>query len=287
MKGGKMRLIADGGSTKVHWVLTQGQERVREFFTPGMNPGVTDCDSLRRTMVEHLLPELATSNSRIESVEYYGAGCRGEVCRRFGEVLKELIPTAGEILVDSDMAGACRAVSTGSAGIVCILGTGANSCLFDGKQIIDNVPPLGYILGDEGSGAWLGKSLVADILKGLLPQEITEDFHRTYPYSYDELISHIYRPAAGKPAPNSFLAQFAPFLSRHISCREIKEIVERGFTLFFERNVLLYFTRHALPLSIPIYFVGSVAYHFRHQLETVADAHGLTIAGVRRSPLSE
>ncbi|MBD5224580.1 MAG: ATPase [Bacteroidales bacterium] len=282
-----MKLTADGGSTKVHWLLTDGSRRVREIFTPGMNPGVMECADMRELLTKHLLPQLGDDGGAIGCVEYYGAGCRGEACRRMEKLLHELFPEADSIIADSDMAGACHAVASDSAAIVCILGTGANSCLCNGGKIIDNVPPLGYILGDEGSGAWLGKRLVADILKELLPSDITAEFHAAYPYSYDELIRHIYRPAPDDGTPNSFLARFAPFLSAHIGCKEIENIVLDGFSMFFDRNVMLYFRRHDLPHTTGIYFVGSVAHNFREQLCKVAAQHGLKISGIRRSPLAD
>lgn len=282
-----MKLTADGGSTKVHWLLTDGSLRVREIFTPGMNPGVMECAEMRKLLEEHLLPQLGDYTGEIECVEYYGAGCRGEACSRLEKLLHSLFTESSRIIVDSDMAGACRAVASDSTAIVCILGTGANSCLYDGERIIDNVPPLGYILGDEGSGAWLGKRLVADILKGLLPPALTDEFHEAYPYSYDELIRHIYRPAPDDGTPNSFLARFAPFLSANIGCSGIENIVLEGFSLFFERNVMLYFRRHNLPASIPLYFIGSVAYNFRGQLYIVAAQRSLKIAGIYRSPLTD
>ncbi len=282
-----MKLIADGGSTKVHWLLTDNDRRIQEIFTPGMNPGVMDCAAMRQLLAAHLLPALGKNADEIGSVEYYGAGCRGEASVRLRELLGELLPSARSIIVDSDMTGACRGVTKCEKAVVCILGTGTNSCLYDGERIIENVPPLGYILGDEGSGAWLGKRLVADTLKGLLPTDITEAFHADYPYSYDELIRHIYRPTAEDSTPNSFLASFAPFLSFHIDCPEIESIVLEGFNLFFDRNVMLYFSRHHLPSDTPIYFIGSVAHSFQSQLKQVADLHGLILAGIYRSPLSD
>ena len=282
-----MKLIADGGSTKVHWRLSDGNIPVADIFTPGMNPSVMPAATLRAILETDLIPQLP-ENIAVSSVEYYGAGCRGEACHTMRQALGAALPHAAEITVDSDMLGACVAMSRGIRSIVCILGTGANSCLFDGEKIIGNVPPLGYILGDEGSGAWLGKTLVADVLKGILPEAICREFHRRYPYGYDELIRRIYRPAEDDTPPNSFLATFAPFLSEHIDCPEIGRIVVTGFSLFFERNIMLYCRQEKPEVShgtLPLYFTGSVAYAFRKQLEDVASRYSLPRPSVRRSPL--
>ena len=282
-----MRLIADGGSTKVHWVLYEEEKHISDIFTPGINPSVRPADLIVSLLRQHLIPQLRQIQS-IDAVEYYGAGCRGDACDIMKHALGCILPQAAYITVDSDMSGACRAMSEGKSSIVCILGTGANSCLYDGEKIIDNVPPLGYILGDEGSGAWLGKTLLADILKEMLPEEITREFNKRYRLGYDELIRHIYRPAANDPAANGFLASFAPFLSEHINCPEIERIVTTGFNLFFERNIMLYYRRHAAitPCSLPLNFVGSVAASFKPQLINTALNHGLPEPSIRRSPLA-
>ncbi len=283
-----MRLIADGGSTKVHWVLYDGERHSIDLFTPGMNPATMSAETLLSILRKHLVPQLQHPQL-IGKVEYYGAGCRGEACSAMRCAIVNALPHATDITVESDMLGACRAMSEGESAIVCILGTGANSCLYDGEKIIDNVPPLGYLLGDEGSGAWLGKTLVADILKKMLPEDLTNEFHRLYPYGYDELIRRIYRPTADDIAPNRFLASFAPFLSAHISHTYIKEIVTRGFNLFFDRNIMLYYNRYPLlsPQLLPLKFTGSIAAYFSEQLRDVAKDRNLPEPYIRRAPLGK
>lgn len=280
-----MHLIADGGSTKVNWALMSDSGKIAGYSTPGINPSVNSPEAITSTIADGLLGALPPGTV-ITRVEYYGAGCRGAACTAMEQILRTLFPSATSVTVDSDITGACKALADGNPAIVCILGTGANSCLYDGERIVDNVPPMGYILGDEGSGAWLGKALVSDIFKGLLPPEVTGEFHQEFPYGYDEMIRRIYRPGNGDLPPNRFLASFAPFLGRHMHVPQIRDIVKTGFTLFFERNVEVYFRRHTnIAPSTPVCFVGSIADAFSPLLRQVADTYGRRVAAIRRSPL--
>lgn len=272
-----MRLIADGGSTKVSWALIDG-DRVHTFTTGGLNPSVMTADELlRRLRAEFQLPP----HAEVTEVEFYGAGCRGAQPLADMRDALQAVTGAERIIVESDMLGACRAVLGNKPGIVAILGTGANSCFYDGNAIILNASPGGYILGDEFSGAWIGKQIAADFIKGLLPAELAEKFTERFHLDADEIIRRVYRPDPSiDTAPNRFLASLAPFTSEHISHPHIAAIIERGAALFVERNLLTY------PEGHPVHFVGSVAIAFRPQLTAALASRALTPGLFLPSPLS-
>ena len=177
----------------------------------------------------------------------------------------------------SDLLAAARAVCGREPGIACILGTGSNSCYYDGEKVVMNVSPLGYILGDEGSGAVLGKLLVGDVLKKQLPQHLCDKFMKEYNLDYTTIITSVYR----KPAANRFLAQFAPFLEHNIEEPAIHDIVFRSFTDFFKRNVASYPDYKKLPCN----FVGSIALCEKAVLQEAAEALGITIGTVIKDPM--
>ena len=181
-----------------------------------------------------------------------------------------------DIYVESDLLGACRALFGNSRGVACILGTGSNSCLYDGEKIVKNISPLGFILGDEGSGAVLGKNLVADCLKNQLPTKLIEKFYTRFKTTHVEVMENVYK----KSFPNRYLASLTPFLSENIKEKEIRTLVKSNFESFFERNI----SQYKLTTE-SVSFVGSIAYYFEDILQEVAKAKGLTIALVDRKPI--
>lgn len=229
-------LIADCGSTKAHWILlTSGSyEPAADFITTGFNAAVTPREIIRGILTSEVCPAL--TGHKIDRISFYGAGCiGGETDRNLSLLLSEAL-SSKDIEISSDLLAAARALFGQEKGIACILGTGSNSGLYNGEEIILNTPPLGYILGDEGSGAVLGKRLVGDIFKGLLPEEILDDFEATYHLSKQELIERVYR----QPAANRYLASFCPFLSSHIDHPAIKSLLTEEFNRFFDRNLSQY-----------------------------------------------
>jgi hypothetical protein len=247
---------------------------------------VSTADGLRSVLSSEVAPQLDCY--RVKRVEFYGAGCRGEGVALMRNLLQSLGCEGAEVVVDSDMVGACHAVSQGVAGVVCILGTGANSCYFNGVEIAWKVPSLGYILGDEGSGAWLGKRLLADVMQCRLPMPLCEAFRNRYKISDDEIVARIYHGEA----PNRFLASFAPFLSENIEHREVAALVRDGFEGFFANNVSPYFDQsksifpEVLDAELPVHFVGSVAAAFEPILREVAHCRGIKVGKIVKSPLS-
>lgn len=276
-------LIADAGSTKIHWAEIDGDKLIGEFFTTGVNPMVMPAAQVAGIFNRELAGRIG---AQVAKIEYYGAGCKGDACR---VVEQALAPHAGEaaIEVESDMLGACRCLlGRGGSGVVCILGTGANSCLYGNGGIVANVSPGGFILGDEGSGAWIGKRLLSDYLKGLLDADLARELEREYGINPQEIIRRVYRPAPGDDAPNRFLASFARFVGKHIGRESMRSIVECGFREFFSRNVASYFRDEAGRDACEVHFVGSVAKAFEPILREVAGASGYRVGMVARNPIA-
>lgn len=268
-----MILIADSGSTKCHWAACGQGGDVARINTRGMNPYACDDAHMASVLDTELLPQIG--DRHVDELHFYGAGCIFQGAERVGRALKERFPQA-RIEVESDMLGAARALYGERSGIACILGTGSNSCLYDGRRILRNVPPLGYILGDEGSGAHIGRLVAADLLKGLMPDDLAETFYRECRTSYAEIIECVYR----RPGANRYLAGFAEFAARHIDRPQIASCVDRAFDSFIERNVMQYDTR-----GVETGFIGSIAHHFRRQLTMAVERHGLTAGGIMPSPI--
>lgn len=270
--------LADSGSTKTDWMIVVDDHMHCRFQTSGLNPSLSDDDGLMKIFDEEFL---TCCGSRldvhsVDTVRFFGAGCRGDAACRMSNLLHRVMPNAGVVEVESDMLGAARMLCGDKPGIVCILGTGSNSCYYDGNEIQSNVSPLGYILGDEGSGAVLGRRLIGDVFKRQLSPELCKSFHEDYPCSLDEIIGKVYRG----PAPNRFLASFTYFLSKNIQSKEIQEIVEDEFRKFIRRNVSSYQYR-----NLPLHFTGSIAWYFHEQLQKVVEQEGYLIADIVKQPL--
>ena len=271
-----MILIADCGSTKIDWCLLNGKEKVAQIFTTGMNALLMTEEEMSKRIAEELVPHIV--NYDVTEIYYYGAGIiSDQIKNQVVNALKANIPGAQKIEVDSDLLAAARALCQHEAGIACILGTGSNSCYYDGEKVVDNVSPLGYILGDEGSGAVLGKLLVGDVLKHQLPEHLCEKFLTEYDLDRNKIIDAVYR----KPAANRFLAQFAPFLEKNIEEPSIHRIVLHSFIDFFVRNVENYDNYKELPCN----FVGSIALKEKATLLEAAKSQGITVGNIIQAPM--
>lgn len=267
-----MVLIADSGSTKTDWLLLEGETVMAQSQTIGLNPVFLAPEQI----LEILRPLFPQWQSAVQSVYFYGAGCIPAKIEGMCRVLSQVF-TEANVEVASDLLGAARAACGRERGIACILGTGSNSCLYDGNAILSNVSPLGFILGDEGSGAVLGRLLVADYLKHQMPEVLREDFAARYKIVPSEVIERVYRQSA----PNRYLANFARFIAYHLDNEYIQNLVDTQFTLFFTRNVMQYEGCRELPVS----FVGSVAYYLKDNLMRVASGLGLTVGNIIQSPI--
>jgi glucosamine kinase len=269
-----MILIADSGSTKTSWFYSDNGNHSEYFSTTGINPFFRNSEDIAADLQENLLPKL---EGTVTEIYFYGAGIineeKGAIVK---SALAKLFPSA-QINVWSDLLAAARSTLGDKSGIACILGTGSNSCLYDGSRIIKNVSPLGYILGDEGSGAVLGRKLLGDFLKGILPDQLSAKFQKRYPLSYSEFLESVYK----KEKPNKFLAEFVPFLSKNLNETYCSDLVKNAFEDFIQRNVLQY----PACEKVPIGFVGSVAYYFQDQLKSVLSKNNLNMGEIVKNPL--
>lgn len=271
-----MILIADSGSTKTDWCVAYGGSVMCSVSTQGINPFHQDEQTISSILREELLTADGNVGKDISQVYFYGSGCREECVPMMTRVLADAFPEAERIAAHSDLLGAARAVCGAGEGVACILGTGANSCLYDGCSIVMNTPPLGYILGDEGSGAVLGRLFINALYKGGLPATVLSDFEHETGLTMSDVIRRVYR----EPLANRFLASFAPFVHRHLSLPAVRAIVVDNFRMFFRRNVVQY-GRQDLPVGA----VGSIACHFSAELSEAARAEGFTMGHIMKSPM--
>lgn len=269
-----MRLIADSGSTKTQWCLFENGQILKEIITSGINPFYQTENEIVISLETQLIPELY--NFEITELYFYGAGCSfPEKKALVKNSMLHFFPNA-IIEIESDLLGAARSLFQKEKGIACILGTGSNSCYYDGEEIVQNVSPLGFILGDEGSGAVLGKLLIADCLKNQLPDWLTEKLLDEYELTPAQILESVYK----KPFPNRFLAKFSPFILEHIEEPSVFNLVYDSFDSFLVRNVMQY------PLEdMKVGFIGSIAYYFRDTLEIVASERDISISEISISPM--
>ena len=271
-----MILIADSGATKTDWRLIYSREDIRSFQTIGFNPFFIGSMNIRDEMDKELVPFIDSKN--VKEVFFYGAGCSAvEQCIIIEDGLKPIFPDA-RIKVESDLIGASRALCGHHEGIACIIGTGSNSCFFDGKKITENIPSLGYLLGDEGSGAYIGKILLREILSLSAPPDVREMFANKYNYSKVDILTHLYK----LDFPNRFLASFTRFVSENISHPFMQTLVHDAFCVFFGTQVLKY-KRYK---EVSVCFTGSVAFYFADILKEVAKERGIEIKNIVQSPIA-
>lgn len=269
-----MILIADSGATKTDWYAGDNPGNGQLIETKGINPFHLKEEEVFRIIREQLVAQLANADT-CTAVYFYGAGCIPEKTGIIRRSLEHFFPRA-DIHIYTDLLGAARAVCGKQPGIACILGTGSNSCLYDGEQITDSISPLGYILGDEGSGAYIGKRFIADCLKRQLPREIADDFCREYKLTPADILDRVYR----QPQANLFLSAITPYIYRHKEVPEIQALLIDCFMEFFRRNILQY--KQKLPVS----FVGSIACFFEKELQEAALRSGLHIEKVIKQPIN-
>ena len=263
-----MKVIAESSSTRTEWAVVDGDEIVEHAFTTGLNPYFQSRRELSHS-IRLELPE-AFFRRRWDHVYFYGAGCANKEKTKIMEsslVAQFRTP----VTVESDLLGAARGLLVRQPGLACILGTGSNSCLYDGHEIVKNVPPLGYVLGDEGSNAYLGKLFIADMLKGIAPKNLTQAFFERYSVTHNMLMDEVYTNSL----PSRALAKYAAFLAEHVDNSYVYNLVYEGFTRFFARNIAAYDYRNN-----PVCFVGSTAMTFRAILERAALDFGVKISKI-------
>ncbi|MFN8241192.1 MAG: ATPase [Bacteroidales bacterium] len=270
-----MILVADSGSTKTEWVVISDGKARESLFTGGINPFFLNGTEILKLLIKELdvLYRLG-----FIGVWFYGTGINSEVRRKVvSDAISEFL-SCERIIVESDLLGAARSLCQDKPGIACIMGTGSNSCYYDGDRIAANVSPLGYILGDEGGGAVLGRKLVSAVLKKQVPREVIGKFFETYEITPGEILENVYM----KPFPNRFLGQFSRFLHSNIEVPELRYIVASSFEEFIVRNVLQY----PESATLQVHFTGSIAFHFRALLEEALQRHGLRAGNITLSPMA-
>ena len=272
-----MKLTVDSGSTKTDWGFFNDKKDLTIYKTQGINPYHQSQEQIREILESELLPLITyIDRGAISELFYYGAGCATQtICALMSDMLKIYFPSA-EITVDSDMLGAARALCGKSEGVACVLGTGSNSCLYNGNDITDQVPSLGYILGDEGSGAVLGRCFINNCFKRQMPDKLCKEFLDRYSIDRETIIMNVYR----KPLANRYLSGFVPFILEKREVPEVHKMIIQCFTEFFTRNVINYHKPW-----LPVHFVGSLANSLADELKETADSLGMTIGKIMASPM--
>lgn len=272
-----MIVVADSGSTKCDWLVhdTDTQQEFRTH-TMGFNPYFHDADKIAAEIQANA--SLQELSARVRSVYFYCAGGSSDEMRQIAANGLKRVFSGAHIAVYHDLEGAVRATCGKEKGIACILGTGSNAVYFDGENMIEAAPSLGYILGDEGSGSWFGRRLLKDFLYHRMPEDIFRSFEDTYALDKQEILRCVYR----MPHANVFLASFGPFLSRHQQHPYILQVVSEGLREFVVAHVCC-FPQHR---EVPVHFVGSIAVSFREQLLQITGELGCSLGTITREPVN-
>ncbi|WP_143960844.1 N-acetylglucosamine kinase [Litoribacter populi] len=269
-----MLLIADSGSSKTNWKYINGNGEVLESIkTIGLNPYFLSEDKITELIHEQIAPKIDS----IRSVHFYGAGC-GTPQKQ--EVVKQAIKnglSVYDVKVNGDILGAARALFHDSAGIACVIGTGTNSCLYNGEEITQTVPSLGYMLGDFGSGAVMGKEFLALLFQKRLPKMVENSFHEDFTLSTSQILDKVYN----KPLANRYLASFVPFLRKHAETPELRKMIKLGFSQFMDYYIRPYRSNSEITIGV----VGSVGFYFQEFLLEVAADKGIKIRTIMADPM--
>jgi glucosamine kinase len=273
-----MILIADSGGSKTDWRLLKNDGTIAQASSPGFNPYYQPIDDLTRNLKDILLPKVNALNEQVDKIFFYGAGASSEANQSaIKNAFFEFFPQA-DIEIGWDLLAAARALCGHEPGIACIIGTGSNSCLYDGESIVDNVANLGWILTDEGSGSNIGKKFLIDYLRGKIPQELASQFKQRFPLSREEFLVKIYQ----EEKPSAFLASFAKFIFQHLKEPYCYNLVYTSFSEFYENNVMLYKNYQ----NLKVHFTGSIAFYFSDVLRQVANDKGITVKNILEGPIA-
>ncbi|MCE6988910.1 N-acetylglucosamine kinase [Dyadobacter sp. CY323] len=269
-------LIADSGSTKTDWTFIDRENKTFAFQSAGINPFYQNAEEIIPVLEKEVVPHL---KNEVMKIHFFGAGCADEKSSKpVYDALSHCIQSAEVIEVASDMLGAARALCGHEPGLACILGTGANNAFFDGEKIVRSIGSLGFWLGDEGSGSYLGKTLVVQFLRNDLTADLHEKFASTYPGT-DRLtvLDHAYK----QPYPNRYFAAFSKFIFENIDHENMRNLVENAFSLFVTNYIL----RHSDARKYPVHFTGSIAYHYQDLLRDVLLKNDLHPGRILKSPM--
>lgn len=270
-----MILLADSGSTKTHWRYQAADGSISQVMTQGLNPWHMSAASVQEVLTRELVPQVP---GPVEQLYFYGSGCTpGQATDQMHDSLKSSFPEAS-IYVADDLMAAARGLCGKETGIACILGTGSNSCLWNGKQTADRIPALGYVLGDEGSGADLGKRLLHAYYKRALPDGLHASFEKRFKPVLEETLQQVYQ----SDTPSQYLGGFSRFLLQHVREAWVYRMVYAAFDAFFEHNIC----RYPDYQQLPVHFTGSVAFYFANVLRQVGNDRGVVIRNIVEEPIA-
>jgi glucosamine kinase len=267
-------LIADSGATKCEWcLLNNGKKKI--IFSQGISPYFLNGAQVQSILLNELVPHLG--KAAVSAVFYYGTGCSNPANVKMIKSAIQKVFTQAKVLVDHDLMGAARALCGDKKGIACILGTGSNSCYYNGKKIVKNSPGIGYILGDEGSGAFLGKKVLQYYLYSTFDEELRYKFDQKYHTDTVTILENVYR----KPLANRYLATFSLFLTENRGHYMIENIIEDGLNDFFFQHLCKYNESWKLP----IHFVGGVSYGFRDVIKDLCQSYEFELGTILKNPM--
>ncbi len=269
-----IKLIADSGSTKTEWCILNGNKKTI-FTTQGLSPYFVNSIEMTAILKNEVQPLI--KKIPVEEIFFYGTGCKDPANKKMiMETLKNVFPQTN-IYVDHDLYGAAKALCANEKGIACILGTGSNSCYFNGKRIVRNRPGIGYILGDEGSGAYLGKKVIQHYFYETFDDDLRARFDAKFVTTDNEILFAVYK----QPLPNRYLASFAIFLAENRGHYMIEKIIEDGLNDFFYTHI----TQYKESKKFPVHFTGSIAFGFKDVLAQLCDSYELKLGNVLKNPM--
>ena len=269
-----VKLIADSGATKAEWCLLSNGKK-KTFFTQGISPYFLNTEQITQILLSELKTQL--KKTEVDEVYYYGTGCANPANAKSVKKAILNVFAGARTEVTHDLTAAARALCGRKKGVACILGTGSNSCYYDGKKIIKNSPGLGYVLGDEGSGAYLGKKVIQYYLYGTFDDELRGRFDATYTTTASEILENVYK----KPLPNRYLAGFTRFLAENRGHYMIENIIEDGLNDFF----FYHLCKYRETWTLPVHFTGGVAFGFKDVLQQLCNSYEFEMGKVMKNPM--
>jgi len=270
-----IKLIADSGATKAEWCLLKGNTK-KSFFTQGISPYFLSTPQIAEILTKELLPSL--KNAVIDEIYYYGTGCINATNAKIVKAaLRKVFPAAGRVEVTHDVMAAARGLYGDEKGVACILGTGSSSCYYNGKKITVNRPGLGYVLGDEGSGAYMGKKVLQYFLYQTFDEELNGRFQIKYNLTQEEILENVYK----KPLANKYLASFSPFLSENRGHYMVENIIEDSINDFFFHHICKFRESWTQQVS----FVGGIAYYFKDVVKELCSSYEFTLGKILKNPM--
>jgi len=271
-----MILIADSGSSKTDWTVLDNKQVQERFQTVGINPYFWTKEQIVEELWANVVGHVGENN--ITEIYFYGSGCSAEAKKNLVKAsFEEIFKKAHLVHIEHDLLAAAVALCGKEAGVACILGTGSNACVFDGENITAQPINLGFWLGDEGSGGWLGKELIKAFLHKEMPEDLWLDLQTTSNISLEEVLENAYQ----KKSPNKYFASFAPFFAKHAQNEFVENLIMQNFSLFLEKYIL----KMPQVETLPIHFVGSVALHFQDLLKQCLEKKNLKMGRILQSPM--